>query len=48
MPNDDSSLLPVHSDTWAGDSPFEIVMWIPLVNCNKTQSMFILPMNLKI
>ena len=24
MPNDDSSLLPVHSDTWAGDSPFEV------------------------
>ena len=47
MPNDDSSLLPVHSDTWAGDSPFEVVMWIPLVNCNKTQSMFILPMNSK-
>lgn len=47
LPNDDSSLLPVHSDTWAGDSPFEIVIWIPLVNCKKTQSMFILPRNSK-
>ena len=43
LPNDDSSLLPVHSDTWAGDSPFEIVVWVPLVDCKKTQSMFILP-----
>ncbi len=47
LPNDDSSLLPVHSDTWAGDSPFEIVVWIPLVDCRKSQSMFILPRNTK-
>tara|TARA_Y100000590_G_scaffold453511_1_gene598684 strand:- start:1238 stop:2002 length:765 start_codon:yes stop_codon:yes gene_type:complete len=47
MPNDDSSLLPVHSDTWAGDSPYEIVIWIPLVDCKKTQSMFILPRDSK-
>ena len=43
MPNDESSLLPVHSDVWSGDSPFEIVVWLPLVNCFKTKSMFILP-----
>ena len=42
MPNDKSSILPMHSDTWSGDSPFEIVVWIPLVNCFKTKSMFIL------
>ncbi|TAK78496.1 MAG: hypothetical protein EPO11_01195, partial [Gammaproteobacteria bacterium] len=24
LPNDDSSLLPVHADVWAGDSPYEI------------------------
>jgi sporadic carbohydrate cluster 2OG-Fe(II) oxygenase len=41
LPNDDSSLLPVHADVWAGDSPFEIVMWIPLVNCYATKSMYI-------
>ena len=45
MPNDDSSLLPVHSDVWSGCSPFEVVVWIPLVNCSKTKSMFILPKN---
>ena len=24
FPKDDSSLLPIHSDVWSGDSPFEI------------------------
>ena len=43
MPNDTSSLLPIHSDVWSGDSPFEAVVWLPLVNCYKTKSMFILP-----
>ena len=42
FPNDDSSLLPLHSDTWDGDSPFESVLWLPLVNCFKSKSMFIL------
>ncbi len=41
MPNDVSSLLPVHADVWSGDSPYEIVMWIPLVNCYATKSMYI-------
>ena len=43
IPNDDSSLLPVHSDVWSGCSPFEVVLWIPLVDCSKTKSMYILP-----
>ena len=43
IPNDDSSLLPIHSDTWSGDSPFEAVLWIPLVNCYSSKSMYILP-----
>lgn len=41
MPNDDSSLLPVHADVWSGDSPYEIVLWIPLVDCHDTKSMYI-------
>jgi len=45
LPNDDSSLLPTHADTWSGDSPFELVLWVPLVNCYKTKSMYILPPN---
>ena len=43
LPNDDSSLLPVHADTWSGLSPFETVIWLPLVDCYKTKSMYILP-----
>ena len=42
FPKDRSSLLPLHSDTWSGDSPFEIVVWLPLVDCFNTKSMFIL------
>lgn len=44
LPNDDSSLLPVHSDVWMGNSPYEVVFWIPLVNCFKTKSMYVLPL----
>ena len=43
LPGDDSSLLPLHSDAWSEDSPFEVVLWIPLVDCYRTKSMFILP-----
>jgi sporadic carbohydrate cluster 2OG-Fe(II) oxygenase len=42
LPNDNSSLLPIHSDVWSGDSPYEINLWIPLVNCYKTKAMYIL------
>ena len=42
LPNDETSLLPLHSDTWSGDSPFETVLWVPLVDCYRTKSMFIL------
>ena len=43
LPEDDSSLLPVHADTWSGDSPFEVVVWLPLVDCFGTKSMYLLP-----
>ncbi|HTJ97198.1 MAG TPA: sporadic carbohydrate cluster 2OG-Fe(II) oxygenase [Rhodocyclaceae bacterium] len=43
FPGDDSSLLPVHADTWSGDSPFEVVVWLPLVNCYGTKAMYLLP-----
>ena len=42
LPNDDSSLLPVHADTWSGVSPYEVVVWLPMVDCYKTKSMYIL------
>ena len=48
LPKDKSSLLPVHSDVWSGDSAFEIVVWLPLVDCYSTKSMYILkPSKLK-
>jgi sporadic carbohydrate cluster 2OG-Fe(II) oxygenase len=42
FPGDDSSLLPVHADTWSGDSPYEIVVWLPLVDCYDTKAMYLL------
>lgn len=41
LPEDDSSLLPVHADVWDGDSQYEVVVWLPLVDCYRTKSMFI-------
>ena len=32
LPKDSSSLLPIHADTWSGNSPYEVVIWIPLVD----------------
>jgi sporadic carbohydrate cluster 2OG-Fe(II) oxygenase len=43
LPGDDSSLLPLHCDVWDGDSPYEVVLWLPLVDCFGTKSMCILP-----
>ncbi len=43
LPGDDSALLPVHADVWDGDSPFEVVLWLPLVDCHRSKSMYLLP-----
>jgi sporadic carbohydrate cluster 2OG-Fe(II) oxygenase len=43
LPQDDSSLLHTHADTWSGDSPFEAVLWLPLVDVYETKSMYLLP-----
>lgn len=40
LPDDDSSLLPIHADVLQGDSPYEVVLWVPLVDCYDTKSMF--------
>ena len=42
FPKDDSSLLPAHCDFFSGESPFQVVLWTPLVNVFDTKSMFIL------
>lgn len=43
LPNDDSSLLPIHADAFGGETPYQIVQWLPLVDCYGTKTMFILP-----
>ncbi|MEQ8319682.1 MAG: hypothetical protein RH946_05405 [Rhodospirillales bacterium] len=43
LPQDDSSLLPIHADVWDGDSSFEVVQWVPLVDCFGTKTMYIVP-----
>ena len=43
LPKDNSSLLAVHADAFGGETPFQVVEWLPLVDCYKTKSMFILP-----
>jgi len=45
QPNDESSVLPMHSDIWTGDSPFQVVLWLPLTDASKSNSMFFLPPN---
>ena len=40
MPKDKDSLLDIHSDIYAGESPFQVVAWVPLVNVYDTKSMF--------
>ena len=42
MPNDETSTLAVHSDVWAGETPFELVQWTPLVDVYDSKAMFIL------
>ena len=42
MPKDKNSILPMHSDIYAGESPFEVVVWIPLMSVQpNSHSMFI-------
>lgn len=43
VPNDSKNLLPIHADTWTGDSPFQVVLWVPLVDCYRTKALWILP-----
>jgi sporadic carbohydrate cluster 2OG-Fe(II) oxygenase len=43
LPGDADSALPLHADTWSGHSPFEIVVWLPLVDCWGTKSMYLVP-----
>tara|TARA_Y100001933_G_C18883487_1_gene515090 strand:+ start:93 stop:920 length:828 start_codon:yes stop_codon:yes gene_type:complete len=42
LPNNYNDILPIHADTWNGVSPYELNMWIPLVDCNHTMCLYIL------
>lgn len=44
LPNDSSSILPLHSDVWSGNSPYEVVLWTSFVDCHRTKSMYLLPL----
>lgn len=43
QPNDQTSVLELHSDVWTGDSPFQVVLWVPLTDSTATNAMFLLP-----
>lgn len=46
MPDDSGSLLHIHSDVYDSDcSPYELVIWVPLVKCYESKSMFYLPLD---
>jgi len=40
FPKDQSSLLPIHSDMFSGESEFQVNLWIPLVDAFDTNAMF--------
>ena len=42
MPDDENSILPGHSDSWTGESPFQINFWIPLTNIYEKNGIFIM------
>lgn len=43
MPNDESSVLSMHADQYGGESHYQVVMWLPLVDVFDTKSMYIIP-----
>ena len=43
VPRDRSSLLDIHADVFTGETPYQLVQWLPLVDVERTKSMFFLP-----
>ena len=43
MPKEQTSLLDIHADVFSGETPYQVVQWLPLVDVSSTKSMFILP-----
>ena len=42
IPNDITSILDMHADSYSGESNYEVISWLPLVNVYKTKSMYVL------
>jgi len=42
LPQNYNDTLPIHADTWNGVSPFELNIWIPLVDCTNSMCLYIL------
>ena len=40
MPKDQSSVLPMHADSFNEESPYEVVAWLPLVDCYSNKVCF--------
>lgn len=40
VPNDTSSLLDIHADVFSGETPYQVVQWVPLVDVSATKSLF--------
>ena len=41
LPRDETSLLPIHSDMFSGESPYQINLWVPLTDAHDSNAMFI-------
>lgn len=42
LPDNNRDVLAIHADTWNGVSPYELNIWIPLVDCSKSMCLYIL------
>ena len=42
LPGNSGDALPIHADTWNGVSPYELNIWIPLVDCKDSLCLYIL------
>jgi len=40
MPDDETSVLGLHMDTLSGQSPFELVMWVPFTSVSQSNGMY--------
>jgi sporadic carbohydrate cluster 2OG-Fe(II) oxygenase len=42
LPGDAANIIYLHTDSWSGCSPYEVILWLPLVDVFATKSMYIL------